>query len=448
MKHWDVFISHASPDKESFVTPLAEALHATGVRVWLDRWTIELGDSISESISEGLTKSRFGVVVLSKAFFARAWPKKELGALFAKESSGASHIIPLWHQVEYSDVWKHAPLLADRMAARSDEGIPSIVERILRLLARDSDKASGLTPNTLRSLTKRLFPELPVDEFWQTMLLADLDSELYHSVGDIELAYRRAKLAVEAYAKEQPGFFKSGTDYLTKALGFVNLCFRSRHNWSPNTEYAFQKYAHWVIWDVKVSELYLSSKVNLADETDLSEVIKAPSDGSNRDVTDQLFSKTYEELEELARRFLRRNAPNVSLNPCELVSETYLKLTNANMLLSQERNKFFSIAARAMRKILLDHATKYAECESGKALSIEGLSKDLGTTTTEDLILLDEALNRLMSLDPVVSRVLEFRYFGGLSIEDISVVLSISPATVSRHLMMAKAWLARELGSK
>jgi hypothetical protein len=140
MKQWDVFISHASPDKGGFVLPLAESLQACGVRVWLDQWAIELGDSISTSISEGLRQSRFGIVVLSKEFFARSWPKKELSALFAQESEGANRIIPLWYQIEYAEVLEHAPLLADRMAARFDEGLQSIVERILHLLGKDTKK--------------------------------------------------------------------------------------------------------------------------------------------------------------------------------------------------------------------------------------------------------------------------------------------------------------------
>jgi hypothetical protein len=137
MKQWDVFISHASPDKGKFVLPLAELLKARGVKVWLDQWSIGLGDSISASISEGLRQSRFGIVVLSREFFARAWPKKELGALFAQENEGANRIIPLWHQIEHAEVLEHAPLLADRMAARSDEGLQSIVDQILQLLAKD-----------------------------------------------------------------------------------------------------------------------------------------------------------------------------------------------------------------------------------------------------------------------------------------------------------------------
>lgn len=145
MYQWDVFISHASPDKEAFVLPLAESLRSHGVKVWLDRWTIGLGDSISASISEGLRQSRFGIVVLSKEFFARAWPKKELGGLFAQESEGAKRVIPFWYRIEYAAVLEHAPLLADRMAARSDEGIPSIVERILQLLRTGGDTNLSLS---------------------------------------------------------------------------------------------------------------------------------------------------------------------------------------------------------------------------------------------------------------------------------------------------------------
>jgi hypothetical protein len=249
MKEWDVFISHASPDKKQFVIPLSEALRARGVKVWLDQWVIELGDSISASITKGLKESRFGIVVVSKAFFTRAWPKNELGALFAKESSGATHIIPIWHQIEYDEVWENAPLLADKMAARSDDGVAIIVERILRLLARDSDTDSTLTSDTLSALTLRLFPNLVVDEFWQAQMLADLDTKLYRSVGDVELAFQRARPAIEAYASERPDLFWSGTDYLTKALGFVDLCFRSRHNFSPATKRAFLNHADKVNWN-------------------------------------------------------------------------------------------------------------------------------------------------------------------------------------------------------
>jgi len=251
LKRWDVFICHASVDKEGFVLPLAEALRARGISVWLDRWEIDLGHSVSGSISEGLTRSRFGIVVLSRAFFSRPWPQKELGALFAQETDGASHIIPIWHDIELADLLANAPLLADRMAARSADGVSAIVERVTRLLRRDRLEHPAITPQALRALTERLFPNLPVDEFWQTHLLADLDALLYRSILDIECAYKRARHAVEAFAVEEPRLFRSGTDYLTKSLGFVDPCFRSRHSWAEVTKRAFVRYAEKIDWDAE-----------------------------------------------------------------------------------------------------------------------------------------------------------------------------------------------------
>jgi len=250
MNTWDVFISHASPDKERFVLPLAEALKDRGVKVWLDKWEISLGASISESISHGLTQSRFGIVVLSDAFFSRAWPKKELAALFASESNGSSRIVPIWYNIEYPEVWQHAPLLADRMAARVDEGIPSIADRVCRLLSQYEKTSDGVTAIELRNLTTKLFPNLPADPFWETQLLADIDIGLYKHISDVERAYLRAKPALEIYSREQPSLFRTGTDYLTKALGFVDLCFQSRHNWSPETRTAFRKHADKVQWNI------------------------------------------------------------------------------------------------------------------------------------------------------------------------------------------------------
>jgi hypothetical protein len=87
---WDVFISHACEDKESFVRPLAEALRARGLRVWYDEFTITVGDSLRRSIDRGLANSRYGIVVLSPNFFAKDWPQKELDGLAARDSTGGT----------------------------------------------------------------------------------------------------------------------------------------------------------------------------------------------------------------------------------------------------------------------------------------------------------------------------------------------------------------------
>ena len=100
----DVFISHASPDKESFVRPLAEALRALGVEVWYDEFSLELGDSISQKIDSGIASSKFGIVVVSPAFIARNWTKHELRSLVSREVDQDIRIIPVWHGVTKKQV--------------------------------------------------------------------------------------------------------------------------------------------------------------------------------------------------------------------------------------------------------------------------------------------------------------------------------------------------------
>jgi hypothetical protein len=96
---FDVFISHASEDKDGFVRSLAAELSRLGLRVWYDEWTLRLGDSLRQKIDEGLTTSEYGVVVLSRSFFAKNWPQAELDALFAREMAGPKVILPIWHDI-------------------------------------------------------------------------------------------------------------------------------------------------------------------------------------------------------------------------------------------------------------------------------------------------------------------------------------------------------------
>jgi len=132
---WDLFISHASEDKDGFVRPLVEALQAQGIRVWYDELTLTLGDSLRRRIDEGLVNSRYGIVVLSPAFFDKDWPQRELDGLVGLEVNGRKVILPLWHGVTKTDVAKFSPTLADRFAVSSAEGIDVVVERVLAALA-------------------------------------------------------------------------------------------------------------------------------------------------------------------------------------------------------------------------------------------------------------------------------------------------------------------------
>ena len=133
-KKWDVFISHATEDKQELVRPLALALQEKGVGVWYDEFSLKLGDSLRASIDYGLANSRFGVVVLSKNFFAKHWPVQELNGLATREVKGNKVILPIWHKVNFDEVSAFSPTLADKLATSSDVGVEKLVEDILQIL--------------------------------------------------------------------------------------------------------------------------------------------------------------------------------------------------------------------------------------------------------------------------------------------------------------------------
>lgn len=140
---YDVFICHASEDKESFVRSLAETLVSKELRVWYDDLTLLLGDSLRRSIEFGLAKSRYGVVVLSKNFFAKEWPQTELDALVAMENGRGKVILPIWHGVTKEKVQSFSPILAGRVAASTDKGMDYVVNKILMVVSpteTDKDK--------------------------------------------------------------------------------------------------------------------------------------------------------------------------------------------------------------------------------------------------------------------------------------------------------------------
>lgn len=131
---YDVFISHASEDKDAFVRPLAEALLQVGIKVWYDEYSLKLGDSLRASIDRGLATSRFGVVILSHRFFAKEWPQKELNGLFALMQPGEKKLLPIWHEITGEELAKYSPMVADILAARSSEGIETVVRKILEVV--------------------------------------------------------------------------------------------------------------------------------------------------------------------------------------------------------------------------------------------------------------------------------------------------------------------------
>lgn len=132
---YDVFLSHASEDKADFVLPLAAELQVRGISVWLDQLQMRLGDSLSQSIDAGLRNARFGVVVLSPAFFAKNWPRRELDGLVARETAyGIKVILPVWNGVTRDEVLSYSPPLADKLAADAADGVEAVASQIQEAL--------------------------------------------------------------------------------------------------------------------------------------------------------------------------------------------------------------------------------------------------------------------------------------------------------------------------
>lgn len=133
---WDVFISHASEDKDSVARPLAKLLRERDVRVWLDDHTITLGDVLREKIDAGLASSRFGIVVLSQAFLAKKWTQIELNALVEREVLYGKVILPIWHGIDHEFLVQRSPILAARAAASTSDGLPAVVDSVLKALGK------------------------------------------------------------------------------------------------------------------------------------------------------------------------------------------------------------------------------------------------------------------------------------------------------------------------
>lgn len=135
----DVFISHASEDKEEVVRPLAEALRSGGLDVWYDDFTLRIGDSLRRKIDQGLSNSRFGVVVLSQAFFGKGWPEYELDGLVSRSVSGEQVLLPIWHNVSKREVMQYSAPLADKLArSTATHTVEEIAAEIIEVIRDES----------------------------------------------------------------------------------------------------------------------------------------------------------------------------------------------------------------------------------------------------------------------------------------------------------------------
>jgi RNA polymerase sigma factor (TIGR02999 family) len=179
----------------------------------------------------------------------------------------------------------------------------------------------------------------------------------------------------------------------------------------------------------------------------ITKILREWSDG-NRAALGELMPLVYEELHRQAARFLNRERHDHTLQATALIHETYLKLIDQREVNWQSRTHFFAIASNLMRRILVDYArAKKRDKRGGDALKLTLEKAELVASKERsiDLMALDEALNRLETIDRQQARIVELRYFGGLSLEETAEALKISRTTVATDWAMAKAWLHREL---
>src|SRR6202051_110572 len=178
---------------------------------------------------------------------------------------------------------------------------------------------------------------------------------------------------------------------------------------------------------------------------DISTLLRSLSDGDQA-ALEKLTPLVYDELRRLARRYMKRERPGHSLQASALVNEAYMRLVDYERMQWQNRAHFFAVSSQLMRRILVEHARRH-NLKRGGGVPHVSLEEALvvGGGRSTDLVALDDAMNALARLDARKVRVVEMRFFGGLSVDETAEVLKVSPVTVMRDWSTAKAWLYREL---
>ena len=184
-------------------------------------------------------------------------------------------------------------------------------------------------------------------------------------------------------------------------------------------------------------------------QTQVTQLLQRWQEGSN-EALEALMPLVYKELKRLAGSYLRRERPDHTLQSAALVNEAYLRLVDQNETRWQNKAHFYGIAAQMMRRILADHARGHNAAKRGAGLPELELNEAMAQAPVRsvDLVDLEEALQKLEKLDSQQGKIVELRFFSGLSIEDTANVLGISPATVKRDWAAARAWLFREVGAR
>jgi len=265
--NWDVFISHASEDKQPVARPLAQLLLSGGVRVWLDEDELHLGDSLREKIDDGLAHCRFGVVILSEAFFAKQWPQRELNGLFARETPGQSVLLPVWHGVDHSLIASFSPILADRLGVDTAKGLDFVANEIRKALNHNTNQGRLEYPDDIdgirgkwnseqieRIVRAKLFEAANADEtLFATggVLTAPIDHWI---VGEYNLRYRDRESILVITASIEHGLECHACAPFLSLFEFE----RSRTGWKMiDSTFAVNRWGQWGRVDEKDVKVFV-----------------------------------------------------------------------------------------------------------------------------------------------------------------------------------------------
>lgn len=191
---WDVFICYASEDRDAVVRPLALTLTNLGLRVWYDEMELQVGDRLHPKIQEGLAKCRYGIVVLSSSFFAKRYPQFELEGLIQRETSEEDLILPLWRNIDATEISQNAPSLAGRFAVKWEDGLHTVATRLLQVIS----------PELLRRFLddQRRLAEAEMAQITSGTQLAKLIGEAYALSFSTEDLESENELLIETFKQE------------------------------------------------------------------------------------------------------------------------------------------------------------------------------------------------------------------------------------------------------
>ena len=184
----------------------------------------------------------------------------------------------------------------------------------------------------------------------------------------------------------------------------------------------------------------------MSSTQEITQLLQQWTDG-NEEASEKLLPLLYAELRRMAQRYMRQERPDHTLQTTALINEAYLRLVDWRNVRWQNRAHFFAVCAQVMRRILVDFARSRKYLKRGAGLHLLSLDEvpEVSLHRASEIIALDDALQRLAEIDPRKSRIVELRFFAGLTIEETAEVLGISEATVKRDWLVAKAWLRREM---